>query len=191
MMPLRPHHCGALPPPDDRPRGQTRPGTAQLCVVFDGDDTLWSTELLYDEARAEARQIVKASGLDGARWEALERQIDVENVAVFGHSAERFPQSCRQAYDALRVALGMDLDEATANTIEQAARKVFDRPAQLTPGASDTLRTLKEHGARLGLLTKGDPVVQRKRISDSTLAPYFDAISIVPTKSPEIGRAHV
>lgn len=55
-------------------------------LIFDGDDTLWSTEPLYDEARQAARRLVEANGLDGARWEAAER---ARNVAVHGMSASR------------------------------------------------------------------------------------------------------
>ena len=36
-------------------------------IVFDGDDTLWETEALYDDARRRAREIVAATGLDGER----------------------------------------------------------------------------------------------------------------------------
>ena len=43
--------------------------------MFDGDDTLWSTESLYDEARANARRVVAEAGLDDAAWEKLERRI--------------------------------------------------------------------------------------------------------------------
>jgi putative hydrolase of the HAD superfamily len=49
-------------------------------IVFDGDDTLWHTEWLYDDARQQAREVVEAAGLDGARWEELERRTDVKNV---------------------------------------------------------------------------------------------------------------
>ncbi|MEY2474030.1 MAG: hypothetical protein QOK28_3359 [Actinomycetota bacterium] len=31
-------------------------------VIFDGDDTLWLTEHLYDEARGQARDLVERAG---------------------------------------------------------------------------------------------------------------------------------
>lgn len=73
----------------------------QRAIIFDGDDTLWHTERLYDDARQRARSIVEASGLDGQKWEKLERQIDVTNVERLGHSIERFPASCIEAYELL------------------------------------------------------------------------------------------
>jgi putative hydrolase of the HAD superfamily len=155
----------------------------RICVVFDGDDTLWITEPLYDEARSIARSLVEADGLDGSRWEILERRIDIENVEILGYSPLRFPRSCRQAYEVYQSANGGAVDQDLAKRIEGAASAVFERSAQLMPGANETLRALKRSGARLGLLTKGDPAVQRKRIAESRLAPLFDAISIVPRKS--------
>jgi hypothetical protein len=50
-------------------------------VVSDGDDTLWSTEALYDAARQRVYELVRGHGLDPDRWEAVERLRDVENVA--------------------------------------------------------------------------------------------------------------
>lgn len=155
----------------------------RICTVFDGDDTLWITEPLYDEARSEARRIVESSGLDGDRWEAMERRIDVENVETLGYSPERFPRSCRQAYEAYQRTCSATVDPAISNRIERIAMSVFERPAQLMPGAEETVRTLKRAGVGLGLLTKGDLAVQRKRIADSSLAPLFDVISIVPMKT--------
>ena len=72
------------------------PSRPILGIVFDGDDTLWNTERLYDAARAKARHVVEKAGLDGARWEELERRIDVENVAHLGFSTERFPTRPRK-----------------------------------------------------------------------------------------------
>lgn len=154
-------------------------------IVFDGDDTLWETEALYDDARQQAREIVEASGLDGARWEELERRMDVENVDRFGHSVSRFPTSCVEAYESLCSASGRDSDPAVRADIERAARTVFDRPAPLVPRARETLTALRARGFRLALLTKGDRELQRRRVEDSGLGPLFDIVEIVDVKTPE------
>src|SRR3712207_5887306 len=83
------------------PGGPSMANVRSAVVVFDGDDTLWRTEPLYDRARQDARFVVENEGLDGARWEELQRRLDVANVARFGLSAKRFPTSCREAYLAV------------------------------------------------------------------------------------------
>lgn len=160
-------------------------------VVFDGDDTLWSTEPLYDVARQDARALVTAIGASGEEWEELQRRIDVENVATLGYSQERFPTSCVQAYEQLCVLHGLVPDPAVAGRIRQAARTVFDRDPELVPGAREVLDTLRNQRVRLALLTKGDLSVQRQRVERSGLQPCFDLVRIVSTKSPDDIRAVV
>ncbi|MEO8907547.1 MAG: hypothetical protein ABI310_05655, partial [Microbacteriaceae bacterium] len=68
----------------DRPAGPTRPAESIPCirargVIFDGDDTLWLTEALYDDARASARAVVEHAGLNGTEWERLQRIRDLYN----------------------------------------------------------------------------------------------------------------
>lgn len=160
-------------------------------VVFDGDDTLWSTEPLYDEAREMARTVVTTIGANGEEWEELQRRIDVENVAKLGYSPERFPTSCVQAYERLCAVHGIVPDLAVAGSIRQAARAVFDRDPELVTGVREVLTSLRAQGVRLALLTKGDLSVQRRRIDRSGLQPSFDLVRIVSEKSPNDIRATV
>jgi putative hydrolase of the HAD superfamily len=154
-------------------------------IVFDGDDTLWLTEPLYDAARQRARSVVEAAGLDGGRWEELERRRDVENVSRFGHTLERFPTSCVEAYIYLCAEIGQEVDAVLVETVGAAARTVFEQAAPLMPHARETLSALRERGLKLALLTKGDRAVQRRRIDQSGLAPLFDVIKIVDEKTPD------
>lgn len=152
-------------------------------IIFDGDDTLWLTERLYDDARQRARQIVERTGLDGSEWERVERRLDVANVERLGHSIERFPTSCVQAYAALCADLGRPVDPVVQMDILHAARQVFEDDAPLVPNAHRVLVSLANHGFRLGLLTKGDPQVQQRRIDRSGLRDLFDDIRVVDSKT--------
>lgn len=154
-------------------------------IIFDGDDTLWHTEWLYDEARQRAREITEAAGLNGENWEARERVIDVDNVVRFGHGSDRFPASCVEAYEEACTAVGKDVDQDVQSDIDTAARSVFTRPAPLVEGVEEILAALRSRGILLALLTKGDPTVQRLRIKQSGLADMFDLIEIVERKEPD------
>jgi putative hydrolase of the HAD superfamily len=154
-------------------------------IVFDGDDTLWETEQLYDQARHGARGVVEAAGLDGAQWEALERELDVANVARFGHDPIRFPTSCVEAYEALCAATNREPDGIVAEQVRDQAQTVFERLAPLLPHAAEVLERARARGVKLALLTKGDAAVQRGRIAQSGLADLFDVIAIVADKTPE------
>ncbi len=153
-------------------------------VILDADDTLWYVEPLYDDARAKARRIVELAGLDGAKWERLERRLDVTNVTRFGLSPKRFPTSCVQAYKLL-APVPAPLIEAR---IRSAASAVFAQLAPLVPDARPAVELLRSV-ARLALLTKGDETVQRKRLAQSGLAACFDAVWVVEEKDENAFQA--
>ena len=150
-------------------------------VVFDGDDTLWITEPLYDEARGASRRVVEMAGFSGESWDSLQRVIDLRNVAEYGLSSIRFPTSCRQAYEQLALEVGRQPDKEVGDKVYESASQVFREVAPLSPGAFDVVQALRaDH--RVVLLTQGDDAVQRKRLDDSGLAPLFDHVRIVPKK---------
>lgn len=150
-------------------------------IVFDGDDTLWRVEHLYDEARHRAAQVVATSDLDASRWDSLEREIDVANVAKLGLSRQRFPKSCVEAYERIAAESGVSVDPDVRARVRRAAESVFHRKAPLMSGAEQVLERLRPE-YRLALLTQGDPVVQEKRIDDSELREFFETIHIVERK---------
>lgn len=159
-------------------------------VIFDGDDTLWATEQLYDDSRQQAANVVGDAGLSAQRWNALQLEIDVANVSRFGLLAERFPTSCVEAYEQLAIESGVGPSDDTASDVWEAASTVFRRVAPVHPEAHRVLDRLRER-FKLVLLTQGDPRVQRKRIADSGLTALLDEIIVVEKKSPEVLAAIV
>ena len=150
-------------------------------VIFDGDDTLWETEVLYDQAREDAAALVAATGIDPAFFVDLQRQIDVRNVARFGLRKERFPTSSVDAYRELVERQGGVVSDVVADDVYRASASVFERPARLVEGAADVLGELRRRHD-LALLTKGDPTVQRRRIAESGLEPFFRVVEVVEEK---------
>jgi len=165
-----------------------RSSSPNKAVVFDGDDTLWRTEQLYDNARSRARNIVVAGSIDGAEWEELERKIDVENVATLGFGFDRFPTSCVQAYEELCVRSGTQIDPWISSQVREAAQSAFESDPPLVPGALETLVFLRDRGFRLALLSKGVPELQFRRIKSSGLENCFDVIKVVIEKTPNAIR---
>jgi len=156
----------------------------QPLLVFDGDDTLWVLEPLYDHARASAARVVQEAGLDPVAWDELQRKIDVENInnPDLGLSSRRFPTSCEQAYRQLCSKHDSQPDESVAVEVYRVSTSVFEAEAPLMPDVQKVLRLLAPN-AVLVLLTKGDPFVQEKRISDSGLRQYFTEVNIVDKKT--------
>jgi putative hydrolase of the HAD superfamily len=150
-------------------------------IVFDGDDTLWFIESLYDDARAEAAAIVARAGLDADHWERLQRRIDVRYVQAYGVSSKRFPNSCVEAYRRLARRSGHGANSSVEALVRDAARSVFERPARPVNEVAKILDTLRDD-FQIALLTKGEEAVQRKRIADAGLTEAFDYVAIVRDK---------
>jgi putative hydrolase of the HAD superfamily len=150
-------------------------------IVFDGDDTLWFVEPLYDDARTEAAAIVAGAGLDAGHWESLQRRIDVRYVRHFGVSSKRFPQSCVEAYRRLARRSAHGVDPSVEALVRDAACAVFVRTAEPVSGVGKILGLLRRH-FQIALLTKGEEQVQQKRIADAGLTRTFDYVAIVPDK---------
>ncbi len=172
----------------DRSTGTAESTVSMPCirargVIFDGDDTLWLTEALYDDARATVRRVIERVGLDGTEWERIQRLRDVHNVVALGHSVERFPTSCVEALSLVGGAEVSNAEKVRAEVLD-AARSVFGALAPLRDDAANVLAELRRRGSHLALLTKGARSVQERRLADSGLANFFDVVSIVERKTP-------
>jgi putative hydrolase of the HAD superfamily len=154
-------------------------------LVFDGDDTLWVVEPLYDEARSSAGDYLRDQGLDPQRWEVLQRAIDVENVKKLGLAASRFPTSCVEAYRQVVKETGGQPDKDVEEEVWRRAARVFERKAPLVSAARDVLEELAST-YRLALLTQGELWVQERRVNQSGLAHFFEVVQITERKSSAV-----
>ena len=150
-------------------------------IVFDADDTLWSTEWLYDQALEECQKLVESTGLNGRAWKKRYLEHDKRNVATFGFRKERFATSVVSSYVEMAEESGQGIDPSLLSSLQRSASMVFKRKAPLLPGVMEVLTALRSD-YQLVLMTKGDPSVQMKRIQDAGFLKAFDAIVIVDEK---------
>ena len=72
-------------------------------ILIDGDDTLWSTQSLYDDAKEAFYALIGRSGLDEVAARTGFDALDLANVERLGFSIERFPTSMREMAAALPI----------------------------------------------------------------------------------------
>ena len=72
---------------------------------------------------------------------------------------------------------GID-DDVLKEEMSVAYQKLKSAAVQLIPGALDTLQSLRDRGARLGLITNGDASGQRAKVEKAGLEPYFQSVLI-------------
>src|SRR5438067_1593429 len=149
--------------------------TLRLAVIFDGDDTLWQTQALYEEAKARFFEAMGRLGFNPQRVRDTLAQIDVANVATLGFSQHRFPTSMTEVYSYFCLLHGQPIDPVIIDQLREIGYSVFGRTPIVMDGALETLRILKHH-YWLCLYTAGDIDVQQQRIAAlHGIAEHFDA----------------
>ncbi|MBI2035150.1 MAG: hypothetical protein HYT12_00505 [Candidatus Liptonbacteria bacterium] len=145
---------------------------ANKLFVFDLDDTLVMTQVLYDEAKIEMWEYMRAvlgdrntpSLTDFLR---LLDGIDAERVKTLGLTPERFVGSMELVYGEVyrrKKLRARALFGAEIRHVSEIAQKVFSgksyRKQGLVQSAERVLKFLKGQGDCLVLFTKGDLVTQ-------------------------------
>lgn len=164
-------------------------GVQELIITCDLDDTLMWTRCKYTEAKLKcAALIVRALG-GRAPYDpeqlmtelfARNQRIDSALMKKLGLSPSRFPQSWVDTYREICEEKGVKFDPDVAKKVERAARTFRQGPFRATPEAVAALQNLQAAGYELHLVTAGEKALQRRKIRESGLEPFFkDRIHIV------------
>ncbi len=158
--------------------------TATITTIgFDADDTLWHNERFFKLTEAQFRDLLA----DYAEPVQLsERLLEAEkrNIGHYGFGIKGFTLSMIET--AIEVTDGK-VPAETIGEILEAGRAMLDHPVETLPHARAALEALT--GAHtLVLITKGDLFDQERKLAQSGLGDYFDAIEIVSDKTMESYR---
>ena len=163
-------------------------------IIFDADNTLWDVESLYDRARTEFCQLLFSALEEGNHnskgyvtidlIERAQRHRDLQLYASLGYSSGRFAKSFEDTLSFFMPAGDRMLMERAT----QIALGVFDGAPTISDGLESLLAHLKQT-FQLGIITAGDPSVQKKRLENFRLRDRFDAIEIVDKKTAGVFQA--
>lgn len=154
-------------------------------IIFDGDDTLWDTQPLYEQAKKQFAAYLREASEDHvglADVIDLLNRIDAEKVKLMGFSPARFPSAMIDTYRLVRHMQNQALDPADERAIEAIGYSVFTDAPMVYEDAPQVLSCLKQF-YMLCLATKGDFQVQQARIVTSGLESYFDRVYILKEKT--------
>lgn len=152
--------------------------------IFDFDDTLVETTIFYDIAKEKfaAKMLEIGSPVEESLY--VLNQFDISNVLQCGgFHKECFPMALVQTYEYFCKKRGSQMCSVTAKSMEEIGWWVYEQPAQIIDGVEETLDRLKGR-IPLYLATKGDQEIQKRRITQSGIGHYFEAVYIVPDKTP-------
>ncbi len=149
-------------------------------VLFDLDDTLHDDTFAFQSAAEEvAREIALEHGVDAL---ALKHAYIAE-AEGFWHRLS--PEQLKTRLSGIRASMwsaalervGID-DREVALTSAARYNEYRKKYFAVFPGAIDTLRTLRDRGLRLGILTNGFSETHREKIALLQIGEFFDAIFI-------------
>jgi putative hydrolase of the HAD superfamily len=147
-------------------------------IGFDADDTLWRHEDFYRET--EARLLSRLAD-HGEPQELASKLLEIErrNLPLYGFGVKAFTLSM---VEMAIEASGGRLSASVIREILDAGRELLRHPIEVFPQVRETLSKLAE-GYRLILITKGDLFDQERKLEESGLVDFFDAVEIVSDKN--------
>jgi HAD superfamily hydrolase (TIGR01549 family) len=154
-------------------------------VLFDLDDTLHDDTYAYSNAAEEvAREVAAEHGIDALALKAAY----IAEAEGFWHRLSPLDLKVKLAglrasmWQAALESVGLDdADLAHRSAARYNAYRV--KYFTLFPGAVNLLRSLRERGIKLGIVTNGLSETHREKIAILQIGEYFDAIFL----SDEVG----
>jgi putative hydrolase of the HAD superfamily len=146
-------------------------------IGFDADDTLWQNEQFYRFTEKEFAGLLANHG-DPDTITARLLEAEKRNLGHYGFGAQGFTLSMIET--AIEVT-NNQVPAAVIKSILDIGRDLLAHPIETIPGVADTLSGLVGH-YKLVMITKGDLFHQERKLAQSGLGDFFDAIEIVSDK---------
>ncbi|MBZ9655405.1 HAD family hydrolase [Phyllobacterium lublinensis] len=147
---------------------------------FDADDTLWQNEQFFRASEKHFADLLSAhANVDNLSDRLL--AIEKRNLDLYGFGTKGFTLSLIET--AVEVTEGQ-LPTSVIAEILAAGREMLRHPVETLPHVRETLEQVADQ-YRLVLITKGDLFDQERKLAQSGLGDFFDAVEIVSTKDQE------
>jgi putative hydrolase of the HAD superfamily len=148
-------------------------------LIFDADDTLWESNVLFERVIDDFVEWLRHPTLDKAGVRAILDDIEAANAVVHGYGSSVFLRSLADCFERLRER---PATEAERRQIDDLAVALVEHRVEPLPRVPETLAVLGERHELL-MLTKGDNAEQQRKVDASDLAHHFTSVNIVPEKN--------
>ncbi|MEO9341179.1 HAD family hydrolase [Mesorhizobium sp. SB112] len=157
--------------------------TSLTTIGFDADDTLWQNEQFF---RLTEKRFAALLADHAEQPVILEKLLEAErkNLAIYGFGIKGFTLSMIET--ALEITNG-NVPSSVIAEIVAAGREMLAHPIETLPHVQETLEALAGK-YRLVLITKGDLFDQERKLAQSGLGDFFEAVEIVSGKDRETYR---
>jgi len=152
-------------------------------IAFDADDTLWKNEEEYLHGRQVFLQILADYNIN---QDALERvdEFEVENIQYYGYGVMSFALSMIELAIELT---GERIHPGDIRKLLNLAKAMLTAEVEMFDGVRQLLEEISKKYP-LMLITKGDLFHQQRKLEESGLVGFFQAVEVVSDKTPEVYR---
>ena len=152
--------------------------TPLTIIGFDADDTLWQNEQFFRWTETRFAELLGSHGEQDALKARL-LEAEKRNLRLYGYGIKGFILSMIET--AMEVTRGK-VDPAVIQEILDVGRDMLSHPIETLPHVEDTLDHLAGR-YQLVLITKGDLFDQERKLAQSGLGDFFNAVEIVSEKT--------
>ena len=155
-------------------------------LIFDADDTLWESNVLFERAIEGFIDHLAHPSMTREQVREVLDEIERTNARIHGYGVSVFHRSLEACLRRLRSGLPPDREDE--EVLLRLCLPMREGAVQVLSGVAETLEELgRRH--RLSLLTKGDPEDQRRKLTASGLGGLFEDVAIVGEKDPPVYRS--
>jgi len=159
-------------------------------IIFDMDNTLIDTEVLYTNAMSEFADVMARLGFPRDRVLARQAEVDQSLLKEMGYSTDRFAKSfeitLREFVSLIQCQLAPGHVEALALEVKKIAMNVFERKSVEYEYTESVVRDCMKAGYKVGIITAGERWVQTRRFDNLSVRNLFQDCWVVLRKTKEV-----
>ena len=152
-------------------------------IGVDADDTLWHNQRFFDLTQARFAALLAPYTAPEGLVERLQA-AEARNLGHYGVGIKGFTLSMIET--AIEVT-DARVPAPVISDLIAMGQEMLRHPVELLPHAEAALRDVSSE-YRLVLITKGDLLDQERKLAQSGLGDFFDAVEIVSDKSAGVYR---
>lgn len=152
---------------------------APQTLLIDADDTLWENNIYFERAIASFISYLDHRIHTPEEIRSHLNHCEHATIQAHGYGLTSFRRSLADCFEQLA---DQPVTPEKHERIASFAQSIADQEIELLPGVETTLAELASRH-RVILVTKGDPVEQRDKLSRSGLEQHFTGVEVLAEKN--------
>jgi putative hydrolase of the HAD superfamily len=154
----------------------------RMTLLVSAEGTLWEDNVYFERTIERFLTMVEPFGYGRGYARHVLNETERLNIRQHGYGVRSFARSLEETYVKLAGEL---THESGVREVSALVAELEETPPHVLAGVPETLQYLHARH-RMILFTSGEPAEQAGKVERSGLQGFFDAIEIIPEKTPEV-----